>query len=129
LHAALALAQLKKLPEMLRLRKAVADAYRAAFAGRAGAPCLPPGDQDVFYRFVVRIPRAIGKVIKAMREKGIECGSPVYKPLHRYLKQPGFPGAETIHTAVISLPLHPAISEKEVVYVAQCLLSLTGGKK
>jgi perosamine synthetase len=124
LHAALALAQLKKLPEMLRLRKAVADAYRAALAGRAGALCLPPEDQDVFYRFVVRVPRAIGKVIKAMREKGIECGSPVYKPLHRYLKQPGFPGAERIHNTAISLPFHPALSEKEIAFVVKELLKL-----
>jgi perosamine synthetase len=128
LHASLALAQLKKLSEMVRLRRAIAQGYRTAFSGQGGIQ-LPPmerGVEPVYYRFVVRLTRAIGPVIKALREKAIECGTPVYKPLHRYLKQPGFPNADALQKSSLSLPMHPGLSKKDVEFAARQVLNLTG---
>jgi perosamine synthetase len=128
LHAALALVQLKKLPEMVRLRGAAAQGYRAAFSGHTGIQ-LPPrerGVEPVYYRFVVRCAKETSPLIEILQKAGIGCGKPVFKPLHRYLKKSGFPNADRLQESSLSLPMHPGLSPKDVAFVARRVLKHSG---
>jgi perosamine synthetase len=131
LHAALALAQLAKLPKMVRLRREAARTYRTLLNGYSRALQLPtegPGVKPVYFRFVVRGAVDAGTVIRALREKGIECGKPVFKPLHRYLKQTGFPGADLLQKSSLSLPLYPGLTKKEIAVVARQVVQQMRGR-
>ncbi|MBN1129588.1 MAG: DegT/DnrJ/EryC1/StrS family aminotransferase [Chitinispirillaceae bacterium] len=129
LHAALALAQLRKLPEMVRLRREAAARYRILLGGRAGE-ILPPqearDEEPVYYRFVVTCAVETGPIVKKLRGRGIECGKPVYAPLHRYLKKPGYPNADRLQKTSLSLPMHPGLTAQEVAFVARQVLKQTG---
>ncbi|MBN2038026.1 MAG: DegT/DnrJ/EryC1/StrS family aminotransferase [Chitinispirillaceae bacterium] len=126
-HAALAAVQLARLPEMLQRRRAIARAYMAYFCVQSGALQLPPQEQAVYYRFVVRLPFETVPVIRRLRKDGIECGKPVYKPLHRILKKKGFPGTEQLQKTSLSLPIHPGLSKREVAFVARKVLQYSRG--
>jgi perosamine synthetase len=128
LHAVLALAQLKKLPEMVRLRSAAAQGYRAAFSGHDGIlqPPQERGVEPVYYRFVVRCAKETGPLIETLQKTGIGCGKPVFKPLHRYVRKPGFPNADRLQESSLSLPMHPALSPKDVEFVARQVLKHSG---
>jgi perosamine synthetase len=126
-HAALAAVQVTRLPEMLRRRRAVARVYMNYFNGHSGALQLPPQEQAVYYRFVVRLPFETFPLIRKLRKDGIECGKPVYKPLHRFLKKTGFPNTELLQKTSLSLPIHPGLSQGEVAFVAKKVIQYGGG--
>jgi perosamine synthetase len=128
LHAALALTQVKKLPEMVRLRRLAAQGHRKALSGHAGIvlPQEDAGVEPVYYRFVVGCARETGPLIKALQKAGIGCGKPVFKPLHCYLKKSGFPNADRLQESSLSLPMYPGLSQKDVELVAQLVLKHSG---
>ncbi|MEK6632610.1 MAG: DegT/DnrJ/EryC1/StrS family aminotransferase, partial [Nitrospirota bacterium] len=58
LQAAIGLAQLNRLPELLERRVSLARSYREALAGSSAIlPVVPAGRSHVYYRFVVRLSR------------------------------------------------------------------------
>jgi dTDP-4-amino-4,6-dideoxygalactose transaminase len=116
LAAALGRAQLRRLPEFVKRRRRIAEYYY----GTMGLGPLPRG--HVFYRFTVRV-RDVGRFVRFMAARGVECKRPVYRPLHRYVgRAPGeFPGAEELDRTVVSVPLYPALREGEVERVARAL--------
>jgi dTDP-4-amino-4,6-dideoxygalactose transaminase len=123
LHAAVARAQVARLPKTIAARRALAKEYCSALAGVSGVR-LPSDDvktSSVFYRFVVRVNRSPDAVAEAMARSGVECGRPVYKPLHRYLRLPGFPGATRMHRNALSLPIFPELAPEQVRAVAGAL--------
>ncbi len=120
-QAALGLSQLAKLGEFLERRRWLAGRYTAALEA-LGVPAQPPppGRTPIYYRYVVRVPDAAG-VAARMRELGVECKPPVFRPLHRYLGLGGFPRTEEAHRTALSVPLYPSLSEVEVQRVLAAL--------
>jgi perosamine synthetase len=121
-HAALARQQLKKLPEMIRRRRAISKLYDRAFAGLAPRISLTKSDNirhSVHFRYVVQTNRVVGALISKMAAKGIACRRPIYKPLHLYLGKSGFPGADEIYKRAISIPIYPGLSKEEVEFVIE----------
>jgi dTDP-4-amino-4,6-dideoxygalactose transaminase len=120
LAAGLALSQMRRLPSMLARRRAIAARYRRALRGAAAHVqiTVPKADPN-YYRFIIRTPRA-GAVIREARRAGIGCDRPVFRPLHRYLGGPAgeFPGTEAAFASVVSVPIFPALSERQVARVA-----------
>ena len=116
LVAAIGREQLRRLPDFVKRRRRIAENYY----GTLGLGALPPGHG--FYRFTVRV-RDVGRFVRFMAARGVECKRPVYRPLHRYLaRAPGdFPGAEELHRTVVSVPLYPALRPGEVGRVARAL--------
>jgi perosamine synthetase len=112
LVAALARAQLARVPEFVKRRRRIADYYyRTLGLGR------PPRDH-VFYRFVLRV-GAVERFVRFMASRGVECKRPVFRPLHRYgAGAGGFPGAEELHRAYASIPLYPSLRPGEMARVA-----------
>ncbi|MCS6802853.1 MAG: UDP-4-amino-4,6-dideoxy-N-acetyl-beta-L-altrosamine transaminase [Chloroflexota bacterium] len=131
LNCALGLSQLKKLDANLARRRAIAAAYREAFAGLPWLtlPRELPGMQSAWHLYPIRLNldtlrAGRAEIFRALRAEGI--GVQVhYLPVHllrlyreRFGYRPGaFPLAEAAYERLISLPLFPGMSDGDVADV------------
>ncbi len=126
LQAALGISQLRRFPAFLERRSEIAAAYRTAFSSsRLGLPVIPTGRSHVFYRFVVRLPRAAGSVasvVARLEQRGVQCRCPVFRPLHRYRDLAGYPVAEGAAAQALSLPIYPSMTDEEVSRTIQAVV-------
>ncbi len=124
IHAAVAREQLKKIAAIVRLRRSIAEVYDKAFAPLLGEEALPPrpaGSAPMYYRYVVRAGKRRAAIAAALKRAGVECARPVYKPLHRYLGEEGFSGAERIYREAHSIPIYPGLTRRDVGRVVRAL--------
>lgn len=136
-QAALGSSQLKRLDRFIARRRAAAKRY---FKLLKGSPLvLPPKESlatSAWHLFPVRLPktrvRMRDRVFAAMRKRGIGVQVhhvPVH--LHPYYRKLGYkkgmcPKAEAFAAAELSLPLYPAITEKQQRFIVRTLLQLLG---
>ncbi len=127
LQGALGLCQLNRLSSFLKRRAEIAEAYRAAFAGLPiELPNAPPDRTHVYYRFVIRF-RAKGDrrsrareawrvdgILARLERQGIQCRRPVFRPLHRYLGEEGYPETERATDTTLSVPIYPSLRDDEI---------------
>ncbi|MFH1407231.1 MAG: DegT/DnrJ/EryC1/StrS aminotransferase family protein [Candidatus Omnitrophota bacterium] len=113
MQAALGLAQLKKLPGFIKTRRRIAAIYDAAFGNSP--------KKGIYYRYVIRTHKNADFIIAAMRKKGVLCARPVFKPLHRYFNTGGCPKTELAWQRAVSVPIYPALSNKEVTKIKNTL--------
>jgi len=118
-QAALGLSQLGRLSGLLARRQVLASRYNQALQGLPVR--LPEGDPDrthIFYRYVIGVhdARALAARLQA---QGIECKSPVGRPLHEYLGIGGFQHTDHAMRSALSLPLYPSLSDLEAHTVVQ----------
>jgi dTDP-4-amino-4,6-dideoxygalactose transaminase/nucleoside-diphosphate-sugar epimerase len=134
-QAALGRAQLRRLEEMNARRIALAERLTAALRGMPLIlPSVPPGTHAVFQMYLVRLPDAGRRdaLVYALRERGIEASVhydtavPDEAPYASQRAAP-FPVARRVAGDVLSLPLHPGLSEAEIDRVAHHLRELLGG--
>ncbi|MDD5634768.1 MAG: DegT/DnrJ/EryC1/StrS aminotransferase family protein [Candidatus Omnitrophica bacterium] len=121
IEAAIGLVQLKKLPGMIKKRKEIAARYDKALNGLD--VILPKGEFDhVYYRYIIRTKKNASGIIAKMREKGIMCAKPVYKPLHRYLgMRSGFRNTDEVYSQAVSIPIYPLLSIKEQSKIVEAI--------
>ncbi len=126
LAASLARVQLRRLPEFVARRRALAELYDGAFAdGEIETPLASP--EHIYYRYVVKIRQPVSDMIIRLAQRGISALRPVYNPLHAELGQSDqvFPGASQAYAADLSLPLYPALSDAEAEEVVAVMRALT----
>jgi dTDP-4-amino-4,6-dideoxygalactose transaminase len=129
LSASLGLAQLKQLNQFIGRRRKIAAHYTRHLSSLNLSSLVLPAEQpdtiSVFYRYVIRHPRA-DKIILRLNRAGIEAKKPVYKPLHRYfgLNSGDFPNAEHAHRSAISLPIHPSLTDRDRNYITDNLVKI-----
>ncbi|MDD5674539.1 MAG: DegT/DnrJ/EryC1/StrS family aminotransferase [Chitinivibrionales bacterium] len=115
-HAAIARAQLKKIRSIIDLRRKIARRYLKAFeqSPKIVFPVVEAGTIPVYYRFVARVNNDLPAIINKMNSKGIECGRPVYRPLHLYYKKKsGFKTTMQWHASALSIPIYPGLAHAE----------------
>jgi perosamine synthetase len=119
IQAAMGRVQLGKLGRFLSRREALAEVYTARLA--ASSRCiLPPHTQGrIYYRYVISVPQNPAVLIRRLLDRGVEAARPVYRPLHHYLEQKGYPGADEAWSSHLSLPLHPSLVPDEVLEVCR----------
>jgi UDP-4-amino-4,6-dideoxy-N-acetyl-beta-L-altrosamine transaminase len=136
-QCALGRSQLARLPAFVERRRAIAARYDGAFAG---CDLLSPlGQRDTarssYHLYVVqlalqKLSRGRREIVQALREKGI--GAHVhYVPVHThpyYRKDLGFrpgqfPNAERYYERALTLPLFPAMSDRDVERVIRAVFS------
>jgi perosamine synthetase len=130
LQAAIGLIQLSRLGSFLERRAALAEEYRTALSGAGPIqPIVPPGRTHAYYRFVLRLPDltdqadGLSEVITRFEARGIQCRKPVFRSLHRYLDQDGFPCADEAERTALSIPLFPSLTDEEVAQIHVALRS------
>lgn len=120
-HAAIGLAQLKKLEKFNAQRHANAKFLSDNLKG-VRTPFVPEGQTHVFHQYTVRVPNGKRDALRTyLNENGV--GSEVYYPvpIHKqsfYVKDLGYkdglPETEHATEEVLSLPVHPALSPSDL---------------
>jgi dTDP-4-amino-4,6-dideoxygalactose transaminase len=119
-HAAIARIQLKKLNTMISARRRIADLYRRELHDLEPAIVLPAPQvrvSPIWYRYIIRVRPSKTALEQFLIGKNISCGSPVFKPLHRYLGKNGFCGTEMIHRTALSIPIFPDLADREALRI------------
>ncbi len=121
--AAMALEQLKKLPEFMKKRKVVNDFYNDNFKQFDWIilpPVLPDYVETSYYFYHIQLKNGLrDKFAGFLRENGIYTTYRYY-PLHRvpgYGVAGDFPNADYAADNTLNLPIHQSISQKELGYI------------
>ena len=133
-HAAIGLEQLKKLEGRNEQRCANARFLSEHLQGLT-IPCIPPGCEHVFHQYTVRVPDGKRDALRAyLQENGV--GSEVYYPVpvHQqifYTDELGYkitlPEAEQAALEVLSLPVHPALSQADLETIVSTVNQFMAG--
>jgi perosamine synthetase len=132
--AAIGLAQLKKLEYFNKKRIENSRRLTDALSGIKGVipPLVKPGVKHVFHQYTIRVKEDFhlsrDKAVKRLNEKGIGTGVYYPVPIH---KQPYFKDdyddlkrSEEASITVLSLPVHPGISDVDLDYICKTLQEL-----
>ncbi len=133
LSAALGLAQIGRIEELLRRRALVARWYNERLAGLAGVerPFIAPAVTRMsWFVYVVRVTSPVGRdaVMARLAESGVPS-RPYFTPIHlqpfyrqRFGYQPGdFPVTEELGAISLALPFSSVMTEDQVDYVCEQL--------
>lgn len=138
-QCALGISQLKKIEQWIGRRRAIAEKYDRAFGSSRRIRPLKTHDarRHVYHLYVVRFEGRAGvqdreRLFEALRDLGIGVNVH-YLPLnlHPYYQQKAgafkgqCPVAEAVHEKILSLPIFPAMGDKDVDFIIQTLLDLT----
>ncbi|HTY43385.1 MAG TPA: UDP-4-amino-4,6-dideoxy-N-acetyl-beta-L-altrosamine transaminase [Thermoanaerobaculia bacterium] len=138
-QCALGMSQLHKLPDGLRRRREIARRYDGALDGLRGVHPIGvrPGVEHAYHLYVVRLDARCldrGAAYRALRAEGIGVNvhyMPVH--LHPYYRErfgtgPGLcPAAEAAYEEMLSLPMFPAMTEKDVDDVVTAVTKVARG--
>jgi dTDP-4-amino-4,6-dideoxygalactose transaminase len=121
IQAAIGHEQLKKLGEFNRMRRINADYLSSRLTG-VTVPVIPEQCEHVFHQYTIRLPGNRREALIAhLSERGV--GSMIYYPVpvHQqsfYTKELGYnlglPETELASTEVLSLPVHPGLSQSDL---------------
>lgn len=128
IQAAILRVKLRTLASAVEQRRKLAAAYdaRLSTAATVRPPCVRPGCGHAYHQYVVRC-AARERLLGRLQEAGVPAAVHYPVPLHR---QPAFSGGETLPESekaaaeVLSLPLHPYLTEDAVHTACQII---TGG--
>ncbi len=129
LQAAILQVKLRHLDAGNARRGAIAGRYDAALAGTViRPPARRPGATHVFHQYVVRVPERAA-VQAGLRARGVATGIHYPVPVHL---QPAYAGrvalgpnrcriSEVAAAEVLSLPIHPELTDKQIEQVEHAL--------
>ncbi len=133
LSAALGLAQVERLEELLAKRERVAAAYTArlqALPGVSPLPLVPPATRRSWFVYVVRLAPEIARdrVLAQLAAAGVPA-RPYFAPIHlqpfyreRFGYRPGaFPVTERVAASTLALPFHANLPDAQIEYVVDAL--------
>ncbi|MFQ3669873.1 MAG: DegT/DnrJ/EryC1/StrS family aminotransferase [Verrucomicrobiia bacterium] len=128
LQAAVLLAKLPHLPAELEARRYLGARYTEKLRNACGVPEVAPGNTHVYAQYTIRVPDP-EKLALQLQHQGIPTGRYYPKCLHL---QPAFapcgygpgsfPVAEQASREVISLPMHPFLTETDQDFIINAVL-------
>jgi dTDP-4-amino-4,6-dideoxygalactose transaminase len=131
ISAAIAIEQLKKIDMFNEIRKKNANFLTDSLKGIPGliTPFEKPNHKNVFHQYTILVDsKKRDNVFDHLQKNGIGCSIFYPKPLHLYshltkmgYKKGDFPVAEDISERVISLPIHPKVSESDLMKISGIL--------
>lgn len=129
LQAAILIEKLAIFPDEIVARGRVAEAYRLALADVVAVPVVPADRMSVWAQYTLRVPDGRRDVMmKALAAAGIPSQVYYPKPLSQqtaYRHYPvagnGNPVAARLCSEVLSLPMHPYLTEAEQGRVAEAV--------
>jgi perosamine synthetase len=133
LAAAIGLAQLKKLAEWTRQRIENAN-YLNQHLNYFILPVVRPGYTHVYHQYTVRVPdpSVRDQILEGLNQQGIGARvyyklplhqQPIFQKMERY-QNVSLPVTEEIANSVISLPVHPALSQEDLERIVEVVNSV-----
>ncbi len=133
IHAAIGRAQLRKLPAWTKTRQANAAFLDANLTGVV-VPKVAAGAVHVYHQYTIRIPVDSGTARDAfmaeLAEQGVGSGVYYPTPIHRlpsFALSDDLPETELAAKQVLSLPVHPSLSNEDLKNIAEAV-SATASK-
>ena len=134
--AAIGRVQLRKLDHANERRRRNASVLDEGLAGISGVatPRERPGYRHVYHQYTVRIARSRDAFAQRLREEGV--GSAVHYPIPVHLQQlyqslgygdVKMPFAEAAAQQVLSLPVHPALSDSDLDRIVDAVRKVAAG--
>jgi dTDP-4-amino-4,6-dideoxygalactose transaminase len=131
LEAAFSLAQLKKTNKFIKRRKEIAKIYEQRLTGVKHITVPNYTQEHIFTQYIIKISRNRDAFARALKEEGVSTGLN-FIPLHllTYYKQKygikitTFPNALTSYQQILSLPMYPSLSDEDVNYVCDKVISI-----
>jgi dTDP-4-amino-4,6-dideoxygalactose transaminase len=120
LHAAIGVVQMDRLAELTAKRR-VNAAYLSANLKGVRVPSVKEGYEHVWHQYTIRVSGDRDAAVKQLYEAGVGTGIfypvPAHKQIH--LKELGYheqslPVAEKLSQEVISLPVHPQLTQADL---------------
>ncbi|MFA5260754.1 MAG: DegT/DnrJ/EryC1/StrS family aminotransferase [Candidatus Omnitrophota bacterium] len=125
LQAAIGRAQLIKLENFIKKRRAIANIYDKALTSvteKHPMDCI--NGRHIYQRYMIQVRGNIRELMKQCLQKGIKVKQPVKPyPLHHYLGLSGrlFPNTEHVMRSAVSVPIYPSLTKKEISHITQTL--------
>lgn len=128
LQAAILLEKLAVYADEIEARNRVAAAYTARLSDVAVTPIVPADCQSIWAQYTLTLPQGTDRaaLAAALKDKGIPTAVYYPKPLHQqtaYKHYPvagnGIPVCEDLAGRVISLPMHPYLSDEQIAYITE----------
>lgn len=122
LQAAIGLEQLKKINDFTnkRIENARKLSNGLSRIKQIKVPFVMQGAKHVFHQYTIRAERR-DELMVYLKEKGVGCGVYYPKPLHLHpffmklgYKEGDFPAAEKASKEVLSLPVHPTLTDEDI---------------
>ncbi|MBL8833906.1 MAG: DegT/DnrJ/EryC1/StrS aminotransferase family protein [Rhodospirillales bacterium] len=121
IQAAVLIEKLKIFPDEIAARNRIAERYSAALEKHVIVPRIPTGLTSVWAQYTIRVPDGRRDAVAAkLKEAGIPSAIYYVKPMHRqtaYSEYPvaanGLPVSDVLAGEVLSLPMHPYLSEAD----------------
>jgi len=116
--AAIGLVQLRKLPAANARRRQIAEMYTAGLSYLPWLKTPPmdtPDSQSAWHIYCIRV-EGRDDLNVHLQERGIATGVH-YSPIHQYTcygNRPCLPVAESVAKRILSLPMHPGLSDQDV---------------
>lgn len=127
IHAAIGRVQLTKVDDWTRTRQANAAFLDSALRGVV-IPPVSPGAVHVYHQYTVRVPDDRDGLVAALRKEH-NIGTGVYYPipnhrlssLARFAAEVDLPATERAAAEVVSLPVHPSLSQDDLQRIAEAV--------
>jgi dTDP-4-amino-4,6-dideoxygalactose transaminase len=141
LQGAIAVEQLKKVDRFNNARQKNAELLNKGLSGIEGliTPKIALGRNHVFHQYTIRItsdyPMSRDEFVKSLQAKEIGTGIYYPKALHEYphiaklgYKLGDFPESEKAAREVVSLPVHPNVTTKDIATIINYIKELANAK-
>lgn len=131
LHAAIALAQMERLEDLTAKRRANA-AYLSNHLTGVITPQVRAGYEHVWHQYTVRVDGGRDRDAAVQRLREADVGTGIFYPVpvhqHNYMRdligEVSLPVAERLAGEVISLPVHPALSQADLEQIVRAVNGL-----
>jgi perosamine synthetase len=128
--AAIARQQLARLGGFTRARRRNAAALDTALEGAIACPQAAPGAFHVYHQYTITVPggpAARDAFAAALAEAGVGSRTYYPVPVHRLpaftrYKAPDLPHTDTAAGSVLSLPVHPALTDADIERITTAVL-------
>jgi dTDP-4-amino-4,6-dideoxygalactose transaminase len=124
ISAAIATVQMKKLPNFLKIRKQNAELLSKLLSDlKVTLPHQRKNENVNWYLYTIAIEKR-DNLLKKLNEKGIGAASYYPTPVHKtpfYKVNTKLPVTEWASSHVISLPIHPKVTQKNIEFIAKTI--------
>lgn len=136
LQAAILIQKLAIFAEEISSRNRIAHKYSAALSSHFTVPVVPVGLESVWAQYTLKINKdKRDDLMSFLKDRGIPSAIYYPLPLHKQTAYKEFPRvcgacaiAETLAQEVVSLPMHPYLSNEELTFIIETMLNWYGNQ-